>query len=220
MAVLEEFGMQSFKIRCIIIIGVMIIFTGVILWIQYKHPVERPNVDISRIPLSIGDWQGEEIPIEKNIKDILETDAVLMRKYSNIKIKGQEIILAIVYYKDNRVALHLPESCLSGQGSRLTERGQVGISIPGEKDFLATKIITTSDRGDMLILYYFETGGIRTNSYQTLRWHMLKNKLKLRSNSGALVRFSAPIKTDKDETLKTLKRFITEAGPVLSKYLY
>ena len=208
--------MQRWQIRCIIIIAVLIAFAVLVLRVQYKHPVQKANIDISNIPLNIGGWHGAEIPVDQNTKDILETEAVLMREYSK---DNNSIVLAIVYYKDSKVALHQPESCLSGQGSKLAEREEVTVAVPGQKSFPATQIVTTSDRGDLLILYYFETGNIRTNSYGALRWQMLINKLKSRSNSGALVRFSAPITKDQAETLKIIKEFITEIGPILPKYL-
>jgi hypothetical protein len=52
-----------------------------------------------------------------------------------------------------------------------------------------------------------------------MRWQMMLNKLKSKSNSGALVRFSTPIGQNPDETLKILKKFVNEIGPLLPKYL-
>jgi hypothetical protein len=50
---------------------------------------------------------------------------------------------------------------------------------------------------------------------------MMLNKLKGLSNSGALVKFSAPVSQDigVDETIKVMKDFIKEATPYLLNYL-
>jgi EpsI family protein len=188
----------------------------IIFQIQYKQPAQKINPDISKIPLNLGEWQGEDIAIDNKTKDILETESVLMRKY----VKGKNSIwLAIVYYKDSRVALHLPESCYTGQGSHIVKRDREDINIPGLKNFYANKLILKGNKGNQAILYYFETGDLRTSSYQTMRWQMMLNKLKSKSNSGALVRFSALSGPNPDETLKILKQFIKEISPLLSKYL-
>lgn len=208
--------MQRFRIRYIILIGILSIFSLIILWVQYKQPVKKIRVDMSKIPLNVGGWQGEDIAIDEKTKNILETESVLMRKY----VKGENSLwLAIVYYKDSRVALHLPESCYTGQGSHIVKRETEEISILGLKNFYANKLVLKGNKGNQVILYYFETGDIRTGSYQTMRWQMILNRLKSKSNSGALVRFSALIEQNPDETLKMLKKFINEIGPLLSKYL-
>jgi len=208
--------MQEFRIRFITLIGILCVFSLIIFWIQYKQPVNKINIDMSKIPLNIGEWQGEDIAIDKKTKDILETESVLMRKY----VKGENSIwLAIVYYKDSKVALHLPESCYTGQGSHIVKRETEEIYIPGLKSFYTNKLILKGNKGNQVILYYFETGDIRTNSYQTLRWQMMLNKLKSRSNSGALVRFSTLLQQDSDESIKILKQFIKEIGKLLPNYL-
>lgn len=210
--------MQRFWVRHLILVGVLVFFSSIIAWVQFKQPQQKTSVDISRIPLDIGEWKAEEIPIDKQTKDILETETVLMREYVNSK--SEKILLAIVYYKDSRVALHLPESCLMGQGSRLTDRKPEKIGISDDNYFYANQIITKSDRGNNLVLYYFETENLCTNSYFKFRWRMLLNKLKGRSRSGALIRFSTVI-TENSLTndLETLKRFMKEIGELLPNYL-
>ena len=208
--------MQGLRLRYLIFIAVLSIFATIVVWMQYKQPSDKSNVDISKIPLNVGDWQGEDAAIDKKTKDILETESVLMRKYT----KGENSVwLAIVYYKDSRAALHLPESCYTGQGSHIVKKDRETISIPGLENFYANKLVLKGNKGNQIILYYFETGDIRTGSYQFMRWQMMLNKLKSKSNSGALVRFSTPIGQNPDETLKILKKFVNEIGPLLPKYL-
>ena len=211
--------MQKFITRYIVLIVILIIFSFLIVWVQFNQPQQKTSIDISKLPLDIGEWRGAEIPVDIQTKNILETDAVLMRRYINLN--GDEIVLAMVYYKDSRVALHLPESCLLGHGSRLVNREKEKIEIPNKKNFYATKLEVKNDFGDNLVIYYFETGGQRTNSYFIFRKQLLINKLKGHSTSGALVRFSTDVKRGNSQSdLNTLKRFISEVGVLLPKYLF
>lgn len=217
MANLEEVSMREFRIRYIILISIFCFFSIITFWIQYKNPLRHTNVDISKIPLNIGEWQGKEIPIDKKISAILETSSILMREYSNGK---DSVDLAIVYYKDSRVALHLPESCYTGQGSHIVKRETEEISTLGLKDFYANKLLLKGNKGNQVILYYFETGSMRTNSYLALRWQMILNKLNSKRTSGALVRFST-VTTENSiaNNLEILKKFIREIGSLLPNYL-
>ncbi len=214
MVIMEGFSMQRFWARYLILVGVLFFFSGIIAWVQFKQPQEKKSIDISEIPFHIGEWKAEEIPVDKQTKDILETENILMREYVNSK--GEKILLAIVYYKDSRVALHLPESCLMGQGSRLTDRKPEKIGISVDNYFYANQIVTKSNSGNNLVLYYFETGSLRTNSYFKFRWQMLLNKLNGRSTGGALVRFSKVVRENSlTNDLETVKRFMKEMGELL-----
>lgn len=209
--------MQKFNLRYIILVSILGIAALVIFWMQNVQPVGGSTIDINKIPLNIGNWKGENSTVDQKTKDILETESVLVRKYRNHE--GEEVYLAIVYYKDNRVALHLPESCYTGQGSHIAERGKEQLKFSKTDDFVANKFVLKGDKGNQVILYYFETSDVRTGSYQTMRWHRMINRLKSKSNSGALIRFSSNIINNPEETLKLLKKFIKEIGPLLPEYL-
>lgn len=190
-----------------------------IIWLQVHQPKHKTNVDISKIPFNIGDWRGEEILVDRQTKDILETNSVLMRKYVNLK-NDERIDLAVVYYQNSRIAFHLPESCLLGHGSRLSNREIEKINLSNGENFFATRLTIKNDFGNNLVVYYFETGTLRTSSYLSFRWEMLLNKLKGRNTSGALVRFSIVTTGDNSENkLQTLKKFISDIGIMLPKYL-
>ena len=203
--------------KYLILFAVLIIAGLVSLWVNNLTKRPATNIDLSLIPFKVDGWAGKEIPIEASVSAILETDSVIMREYK----KGADAVsLAIVYYKDSKVALHLPESCLSGQGSRLTEVGEDRIDGARPDSFPVTKLVTTNKSGNLLILYYFKTGELRTNSYQDFRLAMMMSRIRGIDNGGALVRFAVPINhLNKDNKLKALKSFISVVDPVLSKYL-
>jgi len=210
--------MQRFWVRYVILIGILVFSSGILMWAQFKQSKQMPLVDISQIPLNIGEWKGEEIVVDRQTKDILETEAVLMRNYINAN--NEKILLAIVYYKDSRVALHLPESCLMGQGSRLADRRLEKIEISFNNVFSSNSILTKSDRGNNLVIYFYETGNLMTSSYFTFRKQILLNKLNGKGTTGALVRFSINITDEnKQDKLKVIQKFIKEIGQLLPKYL-
>ncbi|MFC2061042.1 exosortase C-terminal domain/associated protein EpsI [Elusimicrobiota bacterium] len=208
--------MNSFKVRYTVLMILFCIFISAGFWIDYSKTGSMEPVDIYAVPLEIGDWNGKELVIEDSVKKILETDSVMMREYSR---GTDKIWLAVVHYNDARVSLHLPESCYSGEGSKIAERSNTEVSAEGRKDFTAKRMIVKGNKGNRIVFYYFLTGNTSTGSYRELRWIMMKNKMSGKSNRGALIRFSAPIKGSIKNTDKTVRDFIYETASVLEKYL-
>lgn len=209
---LEENAMQGVNKNYILLISILAVTGLIAIGLNYFGAKPATDVDLSTIPIKVNGWLGKEIPVEADVNAILETESILMREYR----KGNDKIwLAIVYYKDSKVSLHLPESCYTGQGSQIVERGTEKIN----DQIIANKFVLKGDKGNQIVLYYFESGDYRTHSYQSLRWNMILNRLKRKSNSGALVRYSIPIGQDQEASQEKLKNFIAEFGELLPKYL-
>lgn len=196
----------------LVLIGILAVTGLIAIGLNYFGAKPVTAVDLTKIPMKVNGWQGKEIPVESDVNAILETESILMREYK----KGNDVVwLAIVYYKDSRVSLHLPESCYSGQGSQIVERGTEKIN----DQIMANRFVLKGNKGNQIVLYYFESGDFRTHSYQSLRWNMILNRLKRKSNSGALVRYSIPIGRDQEASQQKLKEFISDLGAILPKYL-
>ncbi|MFH1642298.1 MAG: exosortase C-terminal domain/associated protein EpsI [Nanoarchaeota archaeon] len=203
-------------------LAVLIFYASIIFFIQLNHSQNMNHINISGIPLNIEEWQGEELPVEQNVKDILETDGVIIRRYK--KLNKRAIDLVIVYYKNSRVALHLPEDCLLGQGSRLIDRETEKIQETDGKNFSLNKLTVKTKNGNHTVIYYYETTGLRTNNYVFFWLKRMINKIRYGTKSGALIRFSianfSGSESKFDDSLKILNSFINKASPVITKCLF
>lgn len=197
--------MKNFNIRFSFLAVLLVLFSMVVFFVQYKKPFVKKKVDIYKLPLEIGEWKAKEIPVDEEVKKILETDSVLIREYSNGK---DSVWVSLVYYEDSRVALHLPEGCGLGQGSRIIIRDKLKVSPVELEPFEVVRLVFTSPRGKQVMLYYFENGNIRTSSYTKLRFDMMKNKILSKSSRCALVRVSAPVEISVEKTENLLRSFI------------
>jgi EpsI family protein len=203
--------MKNLTIRYAVFIGLLLGFLGVTYAFEHRSTEQSGTVDIFALPSTVGHWQATEVPVDDNIKNVLETQSVLMRDYSD---GINTVLLTIVYYNDSRVALHLPESCYTGQGSEVVGKGKENMG-----DFTANKFLLEGNKGNKLVLYYFETGSVRTDSYAAMRLAMLKSRLTGNDHGCALVRLSIIRSGDTTEELSKIKRFAKEIAPVLPKYL-
>lgn len=210
--------MKKLKNRYSIIISLLSLTAFLVLIHQKMNKDILPSVNLSKIPAQIGNWSSRDIPLEKRIFDILQTPSVLVREYTDAREKS--VFLTIVYYRKNRVEFHSPERCSTGQGSYIDETGIETIRNDTGL-IMANKFIVKGEMGKEVNLYYFKSGGFITTSYLRLKLHMMLNKLKGLPNSGALVKFSAPIRQNisAEETIGVMKNFIKEITPSLLKYL-
>jgi EpsI family protein len=211
MVVMEKIPMQKFNIRYNTLLIILIIFAALIITIQYPFRGLKTKTDMSKLPLEIGAWKGKDIAVDDKIDDKLETDSILFREYKN----GENSVwLLIVYYQDSQTSSNLVECYSEGFGSRIIKKDVFWINFP------VNRLILGEEKENKVLIYYFETSKIRTTSYAKMNWQMISNKLRAKSNSGALIRFSARVKLNPEKTSAIIEDFVKQASPLISKFLF
>jgi EpsI family protein len=80
-----------------------------------QTPVQLP-VPLSNVPLQIGNWSGQEVPIPANVIRVTGADDFLNRAYSN-KLSNQRVNVYIAYTARPRTMLgHRPQVCYPAGG--------------------------------------------------------------------------------------------------------
>ncbi len=179
-----------------------------------------PTVNLDRLPLVLGEWRGQRFAVEKRILQILETDYILDRDYVNPS--GKHVHLSIVYYPDNRIGFHNPESCNTGVGSRVIQRDVQPIRSKQDlqsEEFKVNRLILEQVNGSKMILYFFVSGEYMTHNYLKFRLHMMKQQMGFQRPSGAQVQIQCPITPHPEQTLSIMGDFIHQLTPVLAGYL-
>jgi len=210
---------EKFRTRYIIVL-ILLLLTSVYVLFNSFSSSQSALVEVEKIPLSIANWSGKRIFIDKKTFDILGTNSVIMREYESKE--GQIAWLSIVYYPDNRVGFHHPESCYGGMGYTIIGERVETLEIKGERPCTieARVLHYRRDDNEKLIIYFFEVGDFITPSYLKLRKKMMLNQIKFKRHSGAMVRFSTPILDGNiDEAFTTLKEFMSQLVPILPQYL-
>lgn len=208
--------MKSVRRRFWVIVSIFAFFTALSLAARPPKNIAGAGAVIAKLPLTLGEWRGKEIPVDEKTKALLETDGVMMRSYDSAR--GGSVVLAVVYYRGNHVALHLPESCLMGKGSRLVHRAGESVDC-AVGSVSCTKLITAGDAGKHVILYYFQSGGLCTNNYARFRKSMIMDSFRGASPGGALVRVSCAGTGRSDDDVELLKSFVRVLAPELGSIM-
>jgi EpsI family protein len=180
----------------------------------------RP-IDLNKLPLTVGSWEGRSFPVAERILRILETEFILDRDYANKE--GRHVFLSIVYYPDNKIGFHNPESCNTGAGSKITKKDMVSIGNQNPKGkldgFKVNRLILERTQGNKVILYFFVSGDYITHDYFNFRLHMMKQQMGFRRPSGAQVQVHSVIASDLNTTIPVMEDFIRNLAPLLPDYL-
>lgn len=81
--------------------------------------LEQAIARLDRIPLAIGDWQGQPLELDREQLEQGEIDGYLARRYVDRKT-GQAISILLVCGLPGPIAEHTPDVCYGGSGYDLT----------------------------------------------------------------------------------------------------
>ncbi len=187
------------------LVVLMLCFAFVLVtWGEYGRPVLHDNAAslTNALPLSMGTWQGRDLIVREQVKQILETENILMRRYRSDE--GKEVLLTIVYYRNGRVAFHMPESCTSGQGASVIGRRYELLKLKHGGEVPLVTFVTQGNKGESDVKYFYLAGGIKTGSYALLRFAMIRNALTKGSTDCAMIKVSGRGKDVLDAFLQEL----------------
>ena len=108
------------KTKNYLILFILLVITAGFVFIDGSLSKSVQTIDLEKLPLTLGGWQGKSFPVQERILQILETEYILDRDYVNGD--GRHMFLSIVYYPDNKIGFHNPESCNTGAGSKIIQK--------------------------------------------------------------------------------------------------
>lgn len=219
--------MSTLKKRYAVGIVLLSVVTPLALLFQYNVPPPAELAVLSRrIPKRIGSWYGgRDRPPSKKEIEILETEAILTRRYGCATRKGPDVDFSVVYSENNRRIAHPPQICYKGAGWNVEEQELIefdGLVVNGEP-FRANRLLLTkggAKGGTFLhVLYWFKGGPNYYADYLRMQWGIIWTQFRLRTSSSALLRVSVQTQDkEQDELiLDTLKQFTREAIPVVTE---
>jgi EpsI family protein len=99
---------------------------------RLEAPIDSTPISpaaLTQFPLRIGDWTGEDVPLDEDIVRATDTDAHLNRRYS--RNGGLEVVSFYIAsgVKARDLMPHRPEICYAGAGWTRTDRRSEGLTL-------------------------------------------------------------------------------------------
>jgi EpsI family protein len=186
---------------------------------QTETTVIREGFD--GFPLQIGEWKGRDIPIDKDVLDVLRVDDYLSRGYaSNAGVIG----LYVGFYQTQRQgsAIHSPLNCLPGAGWNPIRRSYLNLSA-GAKNIEVNRITIQKGAEKQVVLYWYQAHGRIVASEYWGKFYSVLDAIRINRTDAALVRIIRPIYGTDAEAESAAEAsavgFVQSLFPLLSRHL-
>ncbi len=158
-------------------------------------------------------------PLDERTRTVLETDDFLNRLY---QVENEpKTWVTIIFSMDNRKGTHPPDVCLAGSGEGILAKEDVRVEgIPGKELVPFRGLIVKDSHGrESYFIYTYKCGKRYTDSFWYQQLLIVWNGLVDRNSSGALIRFSTPIDTTRQEARQRCMEYIRAVVPILDQNL-
>ena len=178
---------------------------------------------LALFPPTLGGWvMARDVPIEKEIQDVLRADDTLNRVYLNPSRTGYAFLF-IAYFKTQRYGQtpHSPKNCLPGSGWEPVETGRQTIGVPGWTAPIVTNRYVV-EHGDEkgVVLYWYQTHGRVIASEYWAKFWLVVDSIRYRRSDTALVKIVVPVRNNNVDAATAMGvQFVQALFPSLLKQL-
>ena len=114
---------------------------------------------VDDLPLTLGDWQGEALPV--SAREMQGLAGYVARRYVN-RSTGDAVTLALMSGRPRVVSIHTPDVCYAGSGYEVAEPGKFGpqgLAEPAE--FWTTDMLRNraAEQSRLRVFYAWSDGG-------------------------------------------------------------
>jgi len=201
------------QLHAYVLVVLLALVTSTTMFSKPLRVEGRSETDFSKIPMEPGEWVGRTSRFDERTYEQLPSCSLLLRFYEHEIHPNIE--LAIVYGTDLG-DFHQPEICLEGQGLRSVGKDRVQIREGGGTSFEAVELITESDYGRRIFLFWFYSEGVSSTSLGTYKVRVFSERLRMRRvQPSALIRLSTEVLGSDEEAIDRLVRFAEEVVPYI-----
>jgi EpsI family protein len=156
-------------------------------------PLVRP---LFEFPTTFGAWSMvRDVPIDKDVQDILKADDTLNRVYVN-PARHVEANLFIGFFKTQRTGQspHSPKNCLPGSGWEPTQTGLVSIPVPGlAEPLVANRYVVVHGSEKAVVIYWYQSHQRIIASEYAAKFWLVADSIRYHRSDTALVKLVLPV---------------------------
>ena len=190
-----------------------------LLFLLDRPATVPPRHPLRDLPLTLGDWQGTDLPITQRILNIAGVSDYISRKYEDSR--GRESFVYIGYYTSQHAGeqIHSPRNCLPGAGWEILAKRRVAIDTPRQGRISVNDFLVSNGLEQELILYWYQTRGRAIPSEYQAKFWMLADALTRHRTDGALVRIAIPMQRSEADARSSGVFLIRELNRNLQEFV-
>jgi EpsI family protein len=197
--------------------------TAILLQARGRNETVPEHVPLSTFPVQLGDWNGTDIPLDKDTLAVLGNGDFMERVYQDSSGKLPTVDLFLAYFASQRAGdtIHSPQHCLPGAGWNPNQKQVVMLSLPGHAPFPANQYVISRGESRRLVLYWYWAHDRGVASEYWAKYYLVADAIRMNRSDGALVRITLPMLPG--ETAEAAEQrvlpFAALVGPLLNHYI-
>jgi EpsI family protein len=205
-------------------LAAVLLLVGTGLFLHSRSQPERlpPHEALTSFPDRIGDWQGTELTISPNIRQVLGEGDFTVRVYGRRPDEPQ-VDLFLAFFPSQRMGstMHSPQNCLPGAGWLPVEASRIKLLRPDGKTITVNRYIIGKGLERRLVLYWYQAHGRVVASEYWAKFYLVADAIRMNRSDGALVRITTPIVGSESQASAEQRcaAFVEDLLPILGKYI-
>jgi exosortase D (VPLPA-CTERM-specific) len=206
-----------------LVAAVLTAAVGLLLQVRGRNEVFAPRLPLQSFPMHLGTWTATDIPLDKEVLDVLGPGDFLLRDYHPEDSVQPPVDLFIAYFPSQRAGdtIHSPKHCLPGAGWLPVESTRITLSMPGLAPFPANRYVISKGESRQLVLYWYWAHDRGVASEYWAKVYLVADAMRMNRSDGALVRIITEMLPG--ETAETAQRrlapFASGIVPLLNDYI-
>lgn len=152
-------------------------------------------VDVSRLPLAVGPWHGQDEPLDEDVVRQLGADSYINRTY--VADGGTPVGMYVAFYAGQKPGdgIHSPLNCLPGTGWEPVAISTMAMPATSRAGTLRRMLVRKGEQ-QALVLYWYEVHGRALASEWDSKLFLLVDSIRLHRSDAAFVRVVVPAAAD------------------------
>ena len=201
----------------------ILLVTGLLLQARSRNEIYPQRLQLSGLPHQFGAWDGNDIGIPQDERDVLGPGDFLLRIYQNSQQSEPYIGLFIAYFPSQRAGdtIHSPKHCLPGAGWLPVDNSRVQLSLPGRQPFPVNRYIIAKGTDKQMVLYWYLAHNRAIASEYWAKLYLVTDAMTMNRSDGSLIRLTTPLLPgqDPEAAQKRLVSFASLIMPQMDQYI-
>ena len=205
-------------------IPILLLFaTGFFLHARAKSEDVPAGENLTSFPLAVGGWQGHDVPLRKDVLDLLGPGEFLSRFYVNENSTAPYVDFFVAYFPSQKTgnSAHSPRNCLPGSGWYFAEIKPAEVILPGANPFEANRAIIQKGLDRQLMYYWYQAHGRRIASEYSAKYFLIADAIRYNRTDGSIVRVITSIAPNEDirSADARVQQFMSGVVPKLPRFI-
>jgi len=179
-------------------------------------------MQLTELPLMLGNWSGTDVPISDDVREILGPGNFVQRVYRRAS-EEPYVDLFLAYFPTQRTGatVHSPQNCLPGAGWVPVESGRIHLPQPDGRIATVNRYVIAKGSERQLVVYWYQAHARITASEYWAKFYLVADSMRLNRSDGALVRITTQMYPDEtaEAAQQRLLPFAGQVVPLLDIYI-